>query len=519
MSLRNLFVLSIALVGFAVLVGCGGSSPGVAVPPPGGSFSNSSLSGTYVFSTSGVDVNGLFLLITGSLQANGSGGITGGMIDINSAAGISSTPISSGSYSITSDGRGQASLSSNSPLSNGITLNFVLTSTSHGLVTEFDSFATGSGNIDLQSSGALQTSYAFSFSGITVSGNTEVPFAMAGAFTLDGNGNITAGVADINNNGNSTGTTALPLTGTVTAGTPGTAVLATSAGTLGNFHVYMVDPTHLKFIETDPFPVMAGDAFTQQTSVPSGVLAYMMQGADLSGFPVGMGGFMTTNSANSLISAGLQDYNDAGTVASVAFSGSYTALAGGRSVVTLNNFYNGDNGIVSPTVTFAAYPTSGGLQFLEVDSAGLTTGVALAQTATSFATAQGYGLNLTASNGNGFEEDDIAEFTVASPTFKGLLDVNDQGSRTRGISLSGQFAPDPAVAGHGSASSNQFNYNYYVVSSSTTLILETDRNQVGVGGFELQTPPGGTGMALPAAQVHFATMRPKAAGRISPRHK
>jgi len=271
----------------------------------------------------------------------------------------------------------------------------------------------------------------------------------------------------------------------------------------------------LKFIETDSLPVIAGDAFTQQASVPAGALAYTMQGADLTGNPVGMGGFMTTNGG--LITAGLEDYNDAGSVASVPFSGFYAALSGGRSVVTLNSFYNGANGIVTPIVTFAAYPTTGGLQLLEIDSAGLTSGVALAQTATSFASSQGYGLNLTASNGSGFEEDDIAEFSVSSGTFKGLLDVNDQGSRTRGNGFSGLFTADPAIAGHGSAATNQFNYNYYVVSGSTILILETDRNQVGVGGFELQTPPQAGGMAQPAAQAHFVPMRPKAAGRASRR--
>ena len=513
--MRNRFVLTLALFSFAFLMGCGGNSPRVAVPPPSGTFSNGSLSGTYLFSSGGVDANGFFLAVTGSLQANGSGGITGGMIDVNSAAGVSSTPISSGTYAITADGRGTATLAANTPLSSSITLNFVLTSSSHGLVTEFDSFATGSGTIDLQSSGALQSSYAFGLSGISVSGNTEVSFSMAGAFTVDGTGTITSGIADINNNGNSTGTMAFALTGTVAAGTPGTASLTTPSGTF-NFHVYMVNPTHLKFIETDAVPAIMGDAFTQQASVPAGVLTYTMQGADVAGNPLGMGGFVTSD-GTSVISGGLEDYNDAGNVASVSgFNGSYTALSGGRAVVTLNSFYNGANGIVSPTVTFAAYPTTGGIQLLEIDSAGLTGGVAFAQTATSFAASQGYGLNLTAFNGRGFEEDDIAEFSVTGSTFRGLLDVNDQGSRTRADSFSGTFTTDTAIAGHGSASSNRFNYNYYVVSGSTILALETDNNQVGVGGFELQTPPQqGAGVGVAEAHAHFMVVRPKAGARTS----
>ncbi len=59
--------------------------------------------------------------------------------------------------------------------------------------------------------------------------------------------------------------------------------------------------------------------------------------------------------------------------------------------------------------TFAAYPSSGGTQLLEIDGLGITGGVAYPQSNTSFASGQGYGLNLTGSNGS--EVDDIAEFT------------------------------------------------------------------------------------------------------------
>ena len=525
---RNRVILPFVLASLAGLLACGSSNN--AVPPPSGGFSNSNLSGTYVFSSTGVDANGIFLAVVGTLQADGKGGINGGMIDVNGLdVGPSSSAITSGNYAISVDGRGRATLNSNTSLAPSIGLAFVLTSgggmssvSSHGLVTEFDGNGTGSGTIDLQSTGSLQSSYGFEFSGATASGGTELPFAMAGAFTVGGTGTISSGIADINNNGISTGgTNGLTLTGSVAAGAPGKASLSTSAGTF-NFDVYMVDSTHLKFIETDALPAVAGDAFTQEASIPAGVLTYTMGGADVGGLPLAMGGFMTSDGSKD-ISAGFEDYNDAGMVNTTpvpTFSGSYTPLSGGRTVLTLNSIYNGDNQILTPTVTFAAYPTSGGIGLLEIDSAGVTGGVAFAQTATSFAASQGYGLNLTAINGgNGsgeFEEDDIAEFTVnADNTFKGLEDINDEGSGASGQAFSGKLKPDTTIPGHGFATSNEFNFNYYVVDGSTVLILETDQTQVGFGSFLEQ----GSIQVGASPQTHFMIVRPKASARIAGRQR
>ena len=83
MSLRNRLVLSVIVCSLVVLAGCGGSSYNGSTPPPTGSFSNSDLNGTYVFSVTGSDVNFAFLTMVGTLTANGSGGITGGTVDIN----------------------------------------------------------------------------------------------------------------------------------------------------------------------------------------------------------------------------------------------------------------------------------------------------------------------------------------------------------------------------------------------------------------------------------------------------
>ena len=68
---------------------------------------------------------------------------------------------------------------------------------------------------------------------------------------------------------------------------------------------------------------------------------------------------------------------------------------------------------------FAAYPSSGGLQMLEIDNGGMTNGVAYSQSDTTLASGEGYGMNLSGVTPNGAREDDIAEFTNNNGNFTG----------------------------------------------------------------------------------------------------
>jgi hypothetical protein len=526
MSVRNATVLFLALSTLALLVGCGSSLPR-AVPPPSGGFSNSNLKGTYVFSSSGVDsISGVFLTLVGDFVANGSGGITGGAFDFAGVASGVVSPnntITGGSYSVGVDGRGRATLNS---AGGPITLDFVLTSSSHGLVIEFDGSGTGSGTLDLQpsapSQGALGLlSYSFGFFG---SSTSAVSFGTVGSFTLDGAGNVTAGFEDANSGGSSTSLTDMQITsGTVLVGTgtaPGTAQLVTSgAGTL-HFDVYVIDSTHLKFIETDATLFSSGDAFTQATSIPSGQLVFTMAGADTVNFgtpaPLDVGGYLTN--ASGTVTAGLEDVNDGGNpLQSTTLTGSIAALAGGRSVLSLNNFVNGGLNGAPGSYSFAAYPFTSngvtGIQLLEIDGAGVTSGAAFVQTGTSVAASQGYGYNLTASNSAGFEEDDIAEFVTNSSGFTGLLDFNQQGNVGFQQPLSGNDGAADTFGRGTFTTNNSASGNFYVVNASTYLVLETDPTQVGVGIFELQNASGIPGAAQPAISILHAPVSPHAALR------
>jgi hypothetical protein len=194
------------------------------------------------------------------------------------------------------------------------------------------------------------------------------------------------------------------------------------------------------------------------------------------------------------------------------FTGSYTALSGGRSVFTLNGFNNGGNGLLG-TFQFAAYPSIGGLQLLEIDNVGTTAGVAYVQSATSIASGQGYGLNLTGVNSGG-EEDDIAEFTNNNGSLTGLVDYNDMGQLTPRQTFSATYTADMTANGRGSITSSAFNLVTYVVDSSTAVFVEVDTNpiQVGIGSLQLQTPTAKSNLA--ATHLTVRRLNPGARGAV-----
>src|SRR5712691_4175953 len=238
MSVRNGIALLLALCALTFLIACGGSSSSTkVVPPPSGAFSDSSLSGTYVFSASGTDVaNGAFFAITGTIVANGSGGLTGGSFEfVDTVLGISSgNPVSGGTYNVGADGRGTA-------IFGNLGVDFVLTSGAHGLIIRFDNGGTASGTLDLQGTNtAIAGSYSFSLFGVD---NFVNPLNSVGAFTVDGTGAITAGVQDFNDHytiSSETGLTQLPLSGSVVAGANGATLSTTSVFGSLTFDVFPV---------------------------------------------------------------------------------------------------------------------------------------------------------------------------------------------------------------------------------------------------------------------------------------
>jgi hypothetical protein len=514
-----------------VLSAC--TSTNKATPPPTGGFSNTNLNGTYVFSSSGTDSNANtpeFIAMAGTFTACGCTGGTisaAGFVDVNDpnlAAPVTHDAVTGGTYDVGVDGRGSVSLTLATPLpspfpSGSITLRFVLSSSQGGLVTEFDANGSGSGTLDLQSSPAQTAgTYVFNLGGIagvTVAG-VGVPLATVGSVTLDGSGNVTAtGVQDLNNGG-ADSLLSIATSSTIPVDTsPTTATLVTSGGTF-TFDVYAISPTHFKLIETDVAPILVGDVFSQSSSsFPSGELAFTMAGVDIvAEGPLVVGGMMNASGA------GVEDFNDviggvgvsnitSTTSAPIGFTLAVGTL-GGRSVVTFNpGFENGNNGNVTVPYTFAAYPSTGGTQLLEIDGLGITDGVAYPQASTSFTTGQGYGLNLTGNNGS--EVDEIAEFTDnSSNTLTGLIDINTQGAPSMPQNFGATYAADTTNLGRGliaSTTSATPNLTSYTVDSATSIFIEIDQTQVGLGSIGQQASTAQGAIAHVAAIHHVSIPR------------
>jgi len=515
-----------AISGIIFAAGCGSSSSTTTTTNPVG-FSNSSLTGTYVFSSQGADANGYPLALAGTLVSNGTGGITGGTMDlvdpeitpIPSPSQVAQA-ITSGSYEVGSDGRGQVSLATSAY--GTFVLDFVLTSTSHGLVTEFDGTGGGSGTLDLQTAitslSQLAGPYAFSLAGSDGSSNLN-PFATAGAFTLNSSGIIAAGagVEDFNDNG--TVITNQPLTGTATLGSgTGPGALTTPGFPNDAFDFYPIDATHWKIIETDYNDFLAGDVFTQTgASIPTTTMAFTMSGGT-STTAVANGGFMTMSGTSV---SGSQDVNNGGSVLSATFSGNAGAAGsvGGRVVVTVSDF--------NPANTLVVYPSSGGLLMLETDDSSVTSGAAYAQQAgAALAASQAYGFNLSAFNiVNDYEENDIAQFTTTSTGFSGIVDISDNSGPNGGVAavsqaLGGSYTLDSTATGRGEATTTAngsafVGFTFYAVTSNQFLLLETDGAQVGAGTFEAQS----SSSSAAAAHVAMSLVRPMVRSHAALRHK
>lgn len=532
--LHRVVLPTLAVVGLGFLIACGGGANN-STPPPSGGFSNADFNGTYTFSVAGNDCSVPVVSSFGSSCSLGAysavgtitasaGKITAGTLeftDVAAASGPISVNTSASSYKINANGIGTMQLiAGNSNANPPLNLTFVLTDAAHGLVMEYDQNGAGSGTIDLQPNPVTlsNSSYAFSLSGGVMVGNsttgssTANALAAVGAFTLDTNGAITAGLADVNDGGSAA--TALSVTGSVKAGSgtaPGTASLNISSIGALTFDVYAIDATHLKLIDKDGGGVvLVGDLFSQSSAtMPAATLSFTMASLNIAALTSGasspsvlaVGGTVTSDGTSTL-SKGSEDVDANGNLSgsSKPFNGTFalspSGNTNGRYAVTLSSFTGGAN--------FAAYPSSGGILMLEVDSGsafgsggGITAGVAMAQNSPAGVVAsQGYGLNLTGADlRNGGELDQIAQFNTTSGKLTGTMYQSD--SVTGTVNLNNYSFGGASSFTSGGTGQVLLHFNgiqeealYYGVDSGTSLVLAADQNgDVSLGMLQQQGSP------------------------------
>lgn len=161
------------------------------------------------------------------------------------------------------------------------------------------------------------------------------PAAEIGGINADGNGHITGGVFDANDNGT------LALNQAITGGSyavasngRGTAT-ALSARGISSYAFYLVSEFTAVFVETDSFGVTEGIADLQQRGAAvSGSLGFASFGGGNSGGFESVGRITANDSG--ILTAGVEDVAQAGTVMSgVTLSGTYQSDSNGRGPAQL----------------------------------------------------------------------------------------------------------------------------------------------------------------------------------------
>jgi len=483
-------------------------------------YSDLSLSGQFAFSYSGNDQNG-FISVAGSFATDGSGHITSGIEDVDSFTTNGWTQYqiqqSTSRYNVGSDGRGTILLNPGIP--GAATLQFALTSNQHAVVIRFDRSVTGSGSIDQQNlddiSDLPAITGAYVFSGLGAD-TTFSPLGIAGKFTASGNStNQTGtGVVDLNDNGALTQDSSLnvsySLDGTAPDTGRGKMTINSAATGQRQFAFYIVDNTHLYFVEIDSVGYLQGNMFSgasgnsfSAASLASGNYAFTTGGNSSTGAFAAGGVFASGGNGN--ITGGVFDSNNAGTVTSDTSLGTCTyTVDPSTGRILLGLCPTG-----SSTLQFAAYQTAQAADstavepsavMLELDPTAVSIGSTYSQKTVTQFTAGSFAMLL---GGQGVFHDDSAAiqqdvsgqvFLDGSEVSNGNLDINNFNSvfQTDPISTADSSVLAPDSNGRGTATlvatnpNSSYSLVYYLIDANTALLFDSDSSKVLIGSIARQ---------------------------------
>ena len=313
---------------------------------------NGKLSGYYVFSARGFDLNGLWVA-AGSLQADGKGNISSGIMDVNQTMGSPTNPSFTGTYYVGQNGLGYMTFN----ISGGGTRSFAFSLMAGGNanIIEFDDSTGGFVNGTAHNSGTLlqqDTSvtsitggYAFGFAGIDASKNR---FAVAGFFDADVAGNLSNGAQD-SDDGGTLGTN-IAFTGayTIAGNGRGTATIGNSHYSFYVAKATTAQPMQLLTVGIDPFvpggnPLVSGSIMQQANSGFSdgslnAVGVFEITGLDASMAESQVGLFTGNGNAGAFSLS--SDQNSGGTLTSPSGTGGYSVAPNGRTTLTGSGFQN-----------------------------------------------------------------------------------------------------------------------------------------------------------------------------------
>lgn len=432
------------------------------------------LTGQYAFLLQGFDATGP-VAIAGSFLADGKGNLTGGIEDISRTAGVTTSLAFTGTYLVNADNRGTMTLSSTQGTATfAFALGSIVTGVaSLGHAIEFDATATNvAGIIKKQdttafSLGAISGNFATGMSGV---GSTGLPYALAGSFTANGLGAISAGAMDTKGAGLVAANTAFTGTYTVAANGRGTSALTVGASVI-NQAFYVISANELLMISTDPLSVtnaiyggsvlkQAAGSFTNASLNGTSVLnveGFTSTGAS-QGVTIQMGVITATGAGTFTISA---DENKAGVLSPISSSGTYSVAANGRTPIA-DKDHSWVIYLVGPNQGFVvdANP-SATAGMLEAQSIGPFTGASLSG-------------NFIFGDGTPVVKTSTLQSGVASAngiaSISSTIDQNKAGVLTGGMALPDTYT----VAANGRVVLSGSKQIMYIISSSKAVVVNSD---------------------------------------------
>jgi hypothetical protein len=348
-------------------------------------------------------------------------------------------------------------------------------------------------------------------------------YGVAGAVTVDADGNVLAGEQDYND---ADGITSTPGPDSVTGGLlsvdavsgQGTLTLVTSNPSVGvagteTLGVQFVNPNHALIIQFDGSATSSGSMdFQTIPSAVSGSFAFAISGVNTSyvletrsvSNSVVSGGVFTTDGVN--VTNGQVDVNDGGTVTSqgVGFTGALTGPdAFGRG--TFAGTFTPDS-----FVFYVVGPEA--VRIIDVDAGDSAVGSAYGQGNSSggfSATSIGQSVFNLQSNALGFNYSAAGMITpnTGAGTQMGVADVDEEGMVASASAISGTYS----IAGNGYGSltitnagaEDISNIGMYMTDPNLNL-LDPNNTTSGLGGallVDLDTAVNGTGVLLPQTDI------------------
>jgi hypothetical protein len=462
--------------------------------------------GTYVYHFSGWAGTGPSF-VAGAFTVK-SGAITSGEQDFSDVQSGYTDPLVASGSSLTAAGKNIQIVLATANTAIGVngveTLRGTLVSSTRVLISEFDSFGTGTGSIDLQTSTAAPSGgYAFAISGFDLS-NPPSPLAIGGIFNISGTTlNVANSVFDFNLNGGLLGQAETFASGTVTApdsfGRVTFDLTPSAASGVPQFVLtgYIVGTNQIQLVESQTDTLdddLGGMALGQGTntgqftaaSIANKTYVYGASGQDVNNL-VTIGGNFTFNPTGAV--AGNLAINDGMVFGTNPISaGSYTVDPTGRVTLTGVNVP-----VISGTFTFQLYLDGNGNALeLGVDTLQTTAGQAYLQTTTAADFEGSYAIL-----GHGILDATglpawgaVGPVTVASDAFTGSTDYTAQNTGASGTAttpnqpLTGTETNSNAMLAltglDSTALTTSRSYSYFPIDSKRVLAIEIDGQQLGL---------------------------------------